>query len=70
MAWRAPRSLTTFCRDILPLLQEYAQGERLLQTVGQVVATDRWKVDYAKQVRGMSFEKGGAGGSEPCIKCI
>ena len=48
MAWRAPRSLTTFCRDILPLLQEYAQVERLLQTVGQVVATDRWKVDYAR----------------------
>jgi aminoglycoside N3'-acetyltransferase/aminopeptidase-like protein len=42
MAWRAPRSLTTFCREVLPLLHEQTQGERLLQTVAQVVETDRW----------------------------
>lgn len=42
MAWRAPRSLTRFCREILPLLYENTQGERLLQTVAQVVETDRW----------------------------
>src|SRR6266851_3740741 len=42
MAWRAPPSLTTFCREILPLLHEQTQGERLLRTVAQIVATDRW----------------------------
>ena len=42
MAWRAPRSLTAFCREILPLLHEHTQGERLRQTVAQVVETDRW----------------------------
>src|SRR5438045_8173746 len=42
MPWRAPRSLTTFCREILPLLREQTQGERLLQTVAQIVETDRW----------------------------
>ena len=42
MAWRAPPSLTAFCREILPLLHEHTQGERLLRTVAQIVATDRW----------------------------
>jgi len=48
MAWRAPRSLTTFCREILPLLHEQTHGERLLQSVAQIVATDPWKVDYVR----------------------
>src|SRR5439155_3114591 len=39
MAWRAPRSLNTFCREILPLLHEENCGERLLQTVAQIVET-------------------------------
>jgi aminoglycoside N3'-acetyltransferase len=42
MAWRAPRSVTTFCSEILPLLHEHTQGDRLLQTVAQIVETDRW----------------------------
>lgn len=42
MAWQAPGSVTTFCREILPLLHSQTRGERLLQTVAQVVETDRW----------------------------
>jgi aminoglycoside N3'-acetyltransferase len=42
MAWRAPRSLDTFCREILPLVREQVQGARLLSTVAEIVRTDRW----------------------------
>ena len=33
MPWRAPPSLTPFCREILPLLREQTRGERLLRTL-------------------------------------
>jgi aminoglycoside N3'-acetyltransferase/aminopeptidase-like protein len=42
MAWRVPRSLRTFCREILPLLHAETQGQRLLKTVDRIVETDRW----------------------------
>ena len=42
MAPRAPRSLSTFCRKKLPLIQARADGRRLLDTVVAIVETDRW----------------------------
>jgi len=42
MAWKAPRSLTNFCSEMLPLLHEAVRGERLLGTVEEIVSTDRW----------------------------
>src|SRR5438046_5325330 len=42
MAWRVPPSLRTFCRELLPLLHEEIQGQRLLETVARIVETDRW----------------------------
>lgn len=37
-----PPSIQTFCRTTLPLMRQYADGERILQDVDAIVATDRW----------------------------
>ncbi len=42
MAPRTPRSLSTFCRKTLPLIQGRTDGKRLLNTVAAIVETDRW----------------------------
>jgi len=42
MAYRAPHSLSTFCRRVLPLLQQETDGRRILGSVSEIVETDRW----------------------------
>jgi len=42
MAVRTPRSLSAFCRTVLPHLVAAADKRRLLKTASDVVATDRW----------------------------
>lgn len=42
MADKTPPSITTFCDTILPLMQASADGQRIMEDVEVVVATDRW----------------------------
>lgn len=37
-----PSSLSKFCNTILPLMQKYADGQRIIGDVDAIVATDRW----------------------------
>src|SRR5262249_18460184 len=65
MGWRAPRSLNAFCSEILPLLYDETRGDRLLETVGQIVATDRWNSfdrfhETTKRLVGLYQEAGAA----------
>src|SRR5262245_35926780 len=65
MEWQAPESLTTFCRDVLPLLKQHTDGKRLLGTVVEIVETDRWKSFYrfheTTQTLARRYEEAGAG---------
>ena len=42
MPTRTPRSLNRFCREVLPGMLERTSGRGMLQTVAQIVETDRW----------------------------
>ena len=37
-----PPSIQSFCHSTLPLMRQYAAGQRILQDVDAIVATDRW----------------------------
>lgn len=42
MSTHVPSSLNRFCRQLLPLLLDRTQGERMLAKVAEIVATDQW----------------------------
>jgi aminopeptidase-like protein len=42
MRYQTPRSLSAFCRNVLPVLQKAVNGQRILDDVAAIVATDRW----------------------------
>ncbi len=39
---RAPKSLSRFCREVIPLLCRRASGRKMVELVRQIVSTDRW----------------------------
>ena len=42
MSYRTPRTLSTFCRTVLPLFRKATDGRRILNDVAGIVETDRW----------------------------
>ena len=42
MAYRTPRSISSFCRSHLPLFHKETDGQRMLNAVKEILETDRW----------------------------
>ena len=61
---RLPKSLTRFCRQVIPVLHRATSGRRILQTVRRIVETDRWdsfdRFHETTQTLARQFEDAGA----------
>ncbi|MSS73507.1 MAG: hypothetical protein EXS64_18760 [Candidatus Latescibacteria bacterium] len=42
MPYKTPRSISKFCRTVLPLLHGRTDGKRVLKVIDEIVDTDRW----------------------------